>query len=352
MQHRYLLALAPLVVGISLGCGGDDAPAAGSQPTTDLDAGDAGADEAGCSVGSVGCGCYPNATCDDGLICTQGACVDGASETPPPNPKCYTPCKSGGEINGTFVACPADGLMPGCVSGTECVQGSCVALSAQSLGGSASQDACEGSGCVFAGGKPRECTSDVDCPDFQRCIAFGCYSECDQDSECDPGEACYRHVCRARCSTQEASCPASAYCASVDGQNGYCMPQGATESVNTEVIGSFALSRTSAELSNVQTRSSFVITNNAPLALDFTIRKASHTEFTDSGVQIVEDDPLVWLHMGEGSSTSQVNELKVLVEGRAAPRPLRLTTRTTRRCPFGMACWRSPVSDSAPSKSV
>ncbi|MFW5739873.1 MAG: hypothetical protein ACOC1F_05865, partial [Myxococcota bacterium] len=93
------------------------------------------------------------------------------------------------------------------------------------------------------------------------------------------------------------------------------MPLGPTEDETSEVLGSFSLNRDNVELSNVRTSTTFTITNDAPLPVDFTVRKVWHKEFTDSGVEKVEDDPLYWVYLGEGSDTEQVGEISFLVDG-------------------------------------
>lgn len=120
-----------------------------------------------CSLGSAGCACRTDGTCIDGT-CSGGACVAGDSSQPPAAPVCYTPCKSAFTLaDGTFVACPADGLMPRCLDGKSCISGSCVDPGAAAPG----------------------CGSDVDCPDFQACIQGACYSNCSSNSDCSEGRA-------------------------------------------------------------------------------------------------------------------------------------------------------------------
>ena len=165
-----------------------------------------------CGRGSPGCGCRTDGSCAAPYTCQAGACqIAGGFDPAKDTAKCYTPCKSG-YLNGQgqWVGCPADGLMEGCLSGRDCIRGSCLPRTDQK-----SDDVN-----VEADG----CSSPIECPDWQTCIQGKCYSICDSDMECPSGLACYRHVCRAKCTAGGTECPVGMFCLSTDGP-GYCMHQ-------------------------------------------------------------------------------------------------------------------------------
>ncbi len=234
------------------------------------------------------------------LLATAGlaSCETEFKSKVPDDPQCYTPCRRGVLVDDIYIPCPADGLMPMCIGGTECRRGSCVAPEE----------------------KVPRCSEDIDCPDFQKCIESKCYSDCTLDSDCAADEGCYRHVCKKTCSSRTDSCPEDTYCSTLDGENGFCMPLAPSEDDGEEVsmeevIGSFSLNKTSMRLSTVQNQRSVVITNWAPMAMDFTVRKVSHTEFTGDGVVIDTENPLYWMHMGQDADIAQVEEFTLLVDG-------------------------------------
>lgn len=245
------------------------------------------------------------------LLATCGCTSDGFKPAVD-DPKCYTPCRRGAVVDGEFIPCPPDGLMEACIGGTECRKGSCVAPDS----------------------KVPRCETDVDCPQFQTCLESHCYSNCEYDSECGAGNGCYMHVCRKACSSLSNSCPEGTYCSTLDGENGYCLPLSAPEGSQEEVIGSFELSKTGLTFSQVENKRSFVITNNAPLALDFTVRKIQHTEFTGDGVEIDTETPLYWLHMGQSGSEEQVEEFSLLVDGNGGEVTITIAEATTEDLPI------------------
>ncbi|MCK5690122.1 hypothetical protein KAI87_12670, partial [Myxococcota bacterium] len=74
-----------------------------------------------CDIGSDGCACYPNLSCNDGMRCDANpegpTCyIDESDLTGPPplNPVCYTPCRSDLELGGgARRVCSPEGLMAG-----------------------------------------------------------------------------------------------------------------------------------------------------------------------------------------------------------------------------------------------
>ncbi len=207
--------------------------------------------------------------------------------------KCFTPCRSGTVIDGQFVDCPPDGLMPACFAGTECIEGSCVA----------------------PGNVVPRCETDLDCAGFQTCVDSRCKSDCDFDSDCGAGEGCYRHVCRPSCTAWTDACGEHSYCNTLDGDYGFCLPLAPSEAQSPDSIGSFELSTNTLRLSTVENSQDVVITNKTPMALEFTVRKIEHKEFTDEGIVKDAETPLYWLHMGETGAIAQVEEFTVVVDG-------------------------------------
>jgi len=252
-------------------------------------------------------------TCGTGLGCTStNLCLPEGTGSAPSEPKCYTSCNANlTEEDGTFRACPSDGLMAGCVGTSVCTDGSCVP----------------------PGGTVRSCSLDVECPDHQACIDSRCYSNCDTNAQCDEEESCYRHVCRARCSSSAgmpATCAAGRTCLSLDGENGVCFPSSApTGTPVTDVRGAFELSRSILEFSNTKVSTTFKLINGSPAFERFTIRKLSHEITREDGdidrVEYSPSDagpeacgsncPLYWLNIGPAGGTMQAQEVVVGVDG-------------------------------------
>ncbi len=259
-------------------------------------------DSPDCPVGTRNCHCLADRSCGPDLVCIGETCLySDAPVEPPKDPKCYTPCSFDLELGGGAVrACSPEGLMEGCVGDQVCINGSC--LSSKHKDGDQS---------------PRSCAGDSDCPDFQTCIAGGCYSNCEQDNDCPDGRQCHRHVCRRICSVNEDSCPQGDHCESLDGDTGVCMPQVAPDGDQDAVVeGSFELSETSLTFSNVQVQSSLTVTNNSSQTLEFTITKVSHTYVDEMGVHNVTDGgALAWMSIGEFGRASQAHQTSFLVEG-------------------------------------
>ena len=218
-----------------------------------------------------------------------------ASTSVPTNPVCYTPCQSSYTTpTGTFVPCSAEGLMLGCLAGTTCTNGSCVPT----------------------GQAVPSCGGDIDCPDYQACIQSHCYSNCEYDSDCKAGLACQRKVCRLPCSTAASSCADGQHCQSADGENGYCMPLLEPEGSPTpSTPGTFSVSQPSLAFTNIRTSALFTITNHAAQALEFSVRKVRHIEYTEQGPRYETATPLFWLAMGTEGDVVVRQEWTGVIDG-------------------------------------
>ena len=261
-------------------------------------------DSSPCPPGTEGCACVEG-SCAQG-VCSSGVCVAEDAVHPPAAPLCYSPCQSGLALpDGSWLACDADGLIPRCLDGKTCVQGSCVA----------------------SGSAPPACQTETDCPDFQLCIRGRCYSNCESDYDCSGDRVCFRRVCRHPCTAAEDTCPARTACVIDDGENGHCLPvvQVAEEAERqTEVIGTYALSTENLSLTNTEQSGTVTLRNDAPVGLDFTIRKVEHTEYAASGPVSETANPLPWVAMGAGQ-TSRVSQFTVFVEGKGGTKQLRIS---------------------------
>jgi hypothetical protein len=288
-----------------------------------------------CTIGTEGCNCFPDQTCTQpgpaptlacrsqicttlscpagspGCPCALGQCSDGAclgglcvaqdSVAPPPAPVCYSPCEQGLSLaDGTYVACGQDGLMARCLDGKECVGGSCVAH----------------------GATPPDCQIESDCPDFQTCIQKRCYSNCQTNQDCSGDRVCFRHVCRKPCSSAQDVCPAETACVIRDGDTGYCMPiREASTAPETETLGTFSLSVDHLDFTNTTQSGKLVLRNDAPVGMDFTVRKVEHTEYRDAGPVRNTTAPLSWVSMG-ADSVQRVAQFTVFVEGHGGTREI------------------------------
>ncbi len=250
--------------------------------------------KANCTPGQAGCPCGAEGSCSFGE-CREGFCVAGEATDPPAAPSCYTPCQSGLNAGGTYTACPDDGLMPRCLDGKGCTDGSC----------------------VEPGAAAPTCEKEIDCPDFQTCIQGKCYSNCDSNDDCMGGRECFRHVCRAPCRASLDSCPTQTACVTQNGDTGFCMPIRALSTPSASVTpaeGTFQLSGERLAFSSAQLSGSVLLTNRAPIALEFKVRKLDHTESTGQGPVRITDNPLAWVSIGT-TSIERVAEFTVLVEG-------------------------------------
>ncbi|MEM7603814.1 MAG: hypothetical protein AAF411_00550 [Myxococcota bacterium] len=188
-----------------------------------------------CERGSQGCIPRDDGTCFAGLLFGAGRCVPPGP--PPLGSACHTPCtgdliaqEGGDEIRRE---CRPNGYMDGCVSGTECVEGTC----------------------VEPGTTPSLCAGEGDCANHQTCIAGRCASNCDETTSCPVGLSCHDYVCRVPCevSVNEAinGCPDGYFCDTVDGRSGICEPRlsgRAMGSETGEVEAAITLSEPSIQL--------------------------------------------------------------------------------------------------------
>lgn len=261
---------------------------------------------------------------------------------------CYTPCqRSLSQADGTYVSCPADGLMPGCYGGAVCDDGACVLPKGTERPEALLSDAGAqlptadpltlraGTGHLRLKGDPT-CVAEVDCPDFQRCLDGRCKSECVADEDCGGGTRCYRHVCRRPCTVDEARCSGGAFCRAVDSQNGFCMPAPRRDEGAALVSGEGSFSvgpattvtpqslrrdrhRTALSFGPQDTTSKFTITNHGAKAATFTVRKVKQVDLTAAGRTTYDEtqSPLPWIRMGEAAgSTAQVQELTLDLQAR------------------------------------
>lgn len=258
--------------------------------------------------GEAGCSCSGGETCIGDHVCIGGHCLPdtGQSLERPENPLCFTPCK--GDLvraDGTVVACSVDGLLPGCLDGAICRDGTCVIPRGPSHGDGRSSQGLEE--------EPGACVEDVDCPDFQSCIEGRCYSECTEDQECRGSRKCYRNTCRIPCTATLDTCPASTVCTTVDGESGYCLPlPRGGEKGEPPAQGTFEVSEPFIEFTAEQTTGRFQIFNDSPVARTFKVSKARHREFTDAGQVSIVDNALFWLEMAvDGQDLEKSQELTV-----------------------------------------
>ena len=264
-----------------------------------------------CPAGTRGCACLPGNVCSladasSQLTCASGVCSDCGHDDcgtsgikAPTSAPCFTPCRSGfTDSAGVYHACDSDGLMrhesgQPCLDGRVCQQGSCVG----------------------DGGVPPQCQKNVDCPDYQNCLASEgkCYSVCEVHSDCPDGYQCYRHACRQPCTSDNQSCTNQTVCTITDGTNGYCMPVGNTPSGTTEgpVLGTFTVSADNVAFNNNSINATIKIVNQGPVAATFTVTKIQHTE--NGGATPVTTNPMPWLKMGEPGKETQTNQFSVLV---------------------------------------
>lgn len=222
----------------------------------------------------------------------------------PENPICYTPCK--GDLvlsDGTFIACSSEGLMPHCLTGTECIEGSCVPVGIEARAEKAI--------------KVGSCKTDCECPDFQRCMDGMCYSECEKSSECSSGDRCYRKVCRTECSKNSPECSDGFYCNLEDNDRGVCMPLCETiftQDSKSKMKTIFTLDRKVVSLSNTKVSTRVLIAHNSPFTETFTVKKIAHSSMNDEGiVSIVTESALSWIHVGVLGSESEDSEVEITI---------------------------------------
>ncbi len=277
-------------------------------------------------LGAMGPGCdsggKDNAENDAGSDAGEDAGED-AGDDAGDNPFCYTPCKTGAVIDGEYVPCSDEGLIPGCYGGTVCQDGWCVTADDHAMkfaGGNAASTSGDGA-----------CVDDCGCADHGTCIDGQCTVQCEKNVEClgrmfvNPGTTfgCHRKVCRQACTSEvEAAkqCPVDTTCViGSDGVNGYCMPScappvdqnifnciksTAADKVPFELRGESLIGGSFAFGENT-TDAEFTLINNTRCTLDFVVRRKVHSEYTDEGIETVEDNPLHWLSLESGGSTSE-----------------------------------------------
>ena len=273
-----------------------------------------------CPRGQPGCGCLPGGDCWGAYSCQGGICAWDWLEgpQPPADPKCYTPCRMGMTVDGNWLSCPADRLMPGCLDGYECVEGTCV---------------CDADVCTpppqkpnpmspwYKAGElplqdgPSACVSDLECPDWQTCVAGACYSVCELDNECSDGRVCHRHVCRQPCVIDEGDCPEGMFCETEDGASGHCMllPYGEADAGDLSILGGFTLSESVLLLSPFENTAAFTLVNHAPVPVTFEVRKVHHVKYTANGMVTIDTNPLSWLAIGafEGEAVQESYTVEV-----------------------------------------
>lgn len=325
-----------------------------------------------CALGSEGCACFTGGGCFAPLTCHLGSCVaPGNSSTtvpasldPPKAAACWTPCNKGvTKADGSFVACGADGLLPGCVDDLSCVDGSC----------------------VKKGASAPKCETDLDCADHQTCyLSDGhCYSNCNVDMDCGDGAGCYRHVCRNSCDTK-AGCDKGQFCKTIDGENGYCMPLAPPSKCDgpqcgqKAVLGSFALQEDQLSLSDAVATGEIVVDVDSAAETSLKIRKIRHSMVGQAGEEVTcvagssncpcqpgdgkvvlagvtyycdtaKTPPLHWLKIAAGGSPlDKVQQLQVKVpSGKSS---FTLTVSTEGASPA--AAWQGVVEISHPNYGV
>lgn len=261
-----------------------------------------------CDPGTAGCQCRTSGGCNAGLACAADLCVS-ANELPPTNASCFTPCRADLTRDGQTVACGSDGLIPGCLDGQTCTNGSC----------------------LEPGQAAPTCTSDVQCPFFQVCLQGGCYANCDVNADCASGKGCFKHACRTSCrvSSGQAACPSGSACVSSDGENGYCLPVGTSTQAATvpQQAGGLHLPKARVDLSNVKPSGEFIVVPRAAITQDVEVRKLWHqitwadgtTERIDAPLNgqgayracnaAANECPLWWLNIGAAGSAPAPQEV-------------------------------------------
>jgi hypothetical protein len=229
-----------------------------------------------CELGSEGCHCNDADACQEGSICLAGRCL-GIMSVPPENPVCYYPCEEDLIVDGDLIsACDSDGLLSGCLTDQDCVSGNCLAEGAE---------------------RPT-CAEDAECPFFQVCLQGHCYANCTSSDDCITGMACHQKACRIPCQTNlgSAACPKDYSCATVDGENGHCMPLAgrnlkAVSGLTTLPSGGMTLEPSTFLFSNIDTTDSFKIVPIGNRSQTFTVRKVSHILYDENGNPDIVDVP-------------------------------------------------------------
>jgi hypothetical protein len=198
---------------------------------------------------------------------------------------------------GSERSCSDEGLMEGCLSGSVCVDGSCVPNDMTTM-----ESAIIG-----------QCEQDANCPDHQTCIAGRCLSDCTKKSDCPPGRQCIRKVCRQLCAENAVCDDAGFVC-----NNGICLPSvDADTPPQSPPEGSFELDPPWVSFTSNTVEAEFTITNQTSVTQVFEVRKAEERVQEEDGSPRVElfaegDMPLPWLHIGT-PTPSQRQELIVTI---------------------------------------
>ena len=207
-----------------------------------------------CSVGQQGCACDVADGCVEGLECSAGQCTatTGFARQAITAPQCWTPCQGDGLlVDGVMRACPADGLMAGCLPGLSCLDGSCVPPE----------------------GDARSCDVHTACPEFQACLGGRCASNCETNNDCLSSADCDKKVCRKRCTIVEENCPEGSFCSTDDGEAGHCVETVDPSAPGEGELSEIFLSQDAIVMSSAQTTGAFSITNGAPVAKRITLTK-------------------------------------------------------------------------------
>ncbi len=270
-----------------------------------------------CDLGTIGCQCTSDSSCNAGLTCLDSInhCVGDETvvgRTPPSDPTCVSTCERSVVTENGERQC-VDGFIEGCLDDLACVNGSC----------------------IVPGSMPAVCFEDANCPEFQLCIDGSCFVECANNSDCaQSGErtACHKRVCREPCSLDEVDsiCPSGFVCDdSSDGVTGFCMARGAsTGQPNPTRAGSLDVSTNVLEFTNTQLEKQVRLTNTSESFISVTLRKVDHNVLlADGSVDRAEDFasvsecagvdcPLWWIEMGEFGAITQDRAITVRVPPR------------------------------------
>ncbi|MFO0726358.1 MAG: hypothetical protein U1E65_21410 [Myxococcota bacterium] len=311
---------------------------------------------------------------------------EGFIQPIPAAPKCYTPCRGDLAQGGQILRCGADGLLPGCIGGNTCVNGTCMppagktgsGLTAASGAGLEPGSPCDsdetcgktadgrdqvciaGACEALCGVRDGTCNSDQECPDFQICIEGHCFSNCETNADCPAPGACFRHACRLTCSTSGRSqtCPAGRTCVSDDGTHGFCMPAAPPAAAAAPPAdGTFELHRDgvsgqlqSLPFTNIATSLSFTIENHSRSAKTFKIKKLSHVETkADGTTNTVTANALNWIQMGVGATTMATQELEVTLDAPVGNTPTTAIITLDHASNPNYAVWEGTIQVSNPS---
>lgn len=259
-----------------------------------------------CARGERDCQCLPGERClDDGDICDMGLCVEDTGQTvvPPPEPRCYTPCRYDlRRPDGPDRVCD-EGLLPGCIGDALCADGSCVLPEALAA----------------APAMVTACRFDASCPDFQTCIAGRCYSDCEESADCRGERVCHRKACRLPCSVADDVCPRGEHCSLFDGVSGHCMPLGLPRSdlykqAAPGAAAAFRVDTAAIELSPLRAGASFAVTSESDVDQQITVRRVWH-KVRGSDTEI-RDPALGWVRLAADGGPSTLDDLVLTVPAR------------------------------------